>query len=540
MKPISVSRPVLLRVEDLRVRFGKGPTSTDVVHGVSFQIHEKETVALVGESGSGKSLTALSILRLLPYPEASHPSGKVLFKDQDISRLPGQELRSLRGNRISIIFQEPLTSLNPLLTIGRQVAECVMLHQKLPKTQAWEEALALLELVQLRDAPQRLGAYPFELSGGERQRVMIAMAISNKPDLLIADEPTTALDVTIQSQILQLLMDLKQRFGMSLLLISHDLTVVRKIADRVMIMEKGHIIEGGDTEALFSDPKEAYTLKLLKSEPKGPPPPLPTPSEILFEAHGITVSYPAPKKYIWEKSQTFNAVDKISLSVSRGETLGVVGESGSGKSTLAFTLAHLIPCQGKIAFQGQPLGGLSAASLRALRKDMQIVFQDPYGSLNPKMRVLDIIREGAHLHFPQASAEEISLKVKEALEDTQLDTYFLERYPHELSGGQRQRVAIARALILKPKLIILDEPTSALDLSVQKHILKILKDLQRKYGTSYIFISHDLRVIRAVSHRVMVMRRGKKIEEGMTADIFTAPKDPYTKALLRAAYAIIG
>lgn len=526
----------LLEVHNLSVAFGQRSQKKTVVHNVSFHINPQETLALVGESGSGKSLTALSILRLLPYPEASHPSGKIIFKDYVLSKLSGSELRAIRGNRISIIFQEPLTSLNPLMTIGRQVAETLVLHQGMTYKQALKEALNLLKVVQLREAPHRLGAYPFELSGGERQRVMIAMAIANKPDVLIADEPTTALDVTIQAQILSLLKDLQKKFGMALLLISHDLGVVRTMADRVLIMKKGYIVEEGGTADVFDHPKDPYTQQLIDSQPRGRAAALPVRSTVLLKAKNITVSYPKPKKYIWEKTSYFRAVDRISLIIHKGETLGVVGESGSGKSTLAFALSRLIVSEGEVRFLNQEMMSLKGKALRDLRRDMQIVFQDPYGSLNPKMTVQQIIEEGIFIHYPTETKEQVHDRVLQALDDVQLDADLLSRYPHELSGGQRQRVAIARAIVLKPKLILLDEPTSALDLSVQKHVLKILKELQRKYGVSYLFISHDLRVIRSMSHRVMVMKQGKLMEEGSMEDIFKNPKSEYTQALMRAAY----
>lgn len=530
------TRSPLLVVKDLSVAFRQSSSDRPVVDGVSFEIKAGESVALVGESGSGKSLTALSIVRLLPYPEAYHPSGEVTFDGINLGRASGSKLRALRNRRIGFVFQDPLTSLNPLHKIGDQIMEGLMLHQKMPREQALEEALSLLRLVQLQDPDGQINSYPFQLSGGERQRVMIAIAIANKPDLLIADEPTTALDVTVQAQILSILKDLQQKFGMALLLISHDLTVVKKVADRVLVMHQGKIVEEGKTTKLFASPKHAYTQKLLSAVPQGTMRHQDTKRPLLLEVRDLNVSFSRARGSWFRKSAVFQAVKDVSFRMGVGETLGLVGESGSGKSTLAFSILRLNKFEGEIVFQSHALKDLDRDEMRGLRKDLQLVFQDPYSSLNPKMTVSQLVSEGLKFHHPTLTVDEITAKVKRALDDVQMSEDFLTRYPHELSGGQRQRVAIARALILKPKLIVLDEPTSALDLSIQAHILDILKDLQKKYQTSYLFISHDLRVIKSISHRVIVMKRGHIIEQGTTKEIFSKPQTVYTQELIKAAF----
>ena len=532
---IKKSGPLLV-VKNLSVAFKSDARSHPIVKKVSFDVGVGESVAIVGESGSGKSLTALSIVRLLPYPDAHHPSGKVVFDGIDIGHASGKELRSLRNKRIGFVFQDPLTSLNPLHKIGRQIMEGLILHQNMSKDQAFEEALSLLKTVQLRDPEKRMQSYPFELSGGERQRVVIAIAIANKPDLLIADEPTTALDMTVQAQILSILKDLQKKFGMSLLIISHDLTVVSKIAERVLVMHKGEILESGVTKNIFESPKHSYTQKLINSAPKGMMPIQNQKKDPLLKASNINVFFPRKRLSFFKKAPDFQAVKNINFDLREGETLGLVGESGSGKSTLAFSLMRLNPFFGEVIFQGKNLQSLSRKELRSTRKDMQLVFQDPYSSLNPKMTIQKIVREGLRVHRKDLSEEAVRKKVNQALEDVQLSQDILNRYPHELSGGQRQRVAIARAIILKPKLIVLDEPTSSLDLSIQMHILKILKNLQRKYKTSYLFISHDLRVIKSMSHRVIVMKKGRIIEKGSVRDIFSKPKTSYAKDLIKAAF----
>lgn len=511
----------LLSVKNLKVAFRSMSSKEIPVKGVSFDINREESLAIVGESGSGKSLTALSLIRLLPYPEAYHPSGEVIFDGIDIGHASGEDLRSLRNKRIGFVFQDPLTSLNPLHKIGKQITECLILHQKMSPDEAFNEALNLLKMVQLQDPEKQIHCYPFQLSGGERQRVMIAIAIANKPDLLIADEPTTALDVTVQAQILSILNDLKQKFGMSLLIISHDLTVVKKIADRVLVMHHGKIVEEGKTERIFKTPKDPYTQKLLSSIPKGYVSSQDQKRPTLLKVRHLNVLFPRQGLSFFRKATHFQAVKNVSFTVGVGETVGLVGESGSGKSTLASSLVGLTKFSGEVVFEGRSLQALKKQEMRSVRKDIQLVFQDPYSSLNPKMTIEQLIQEGLIFHYKDLGPQKIHEKVLTALQDVQLSEDFLKRYPHELSGGQRQRVAIARALILKPKLIVLDEPTSSLDLSIQAHILTILRDLQKKYKTSYLFISHDLRVIKSMSHRVLVMKRGKIIEAGTSREIFS-------------------
>ncbi|MFN7662278.1 MAG: ABC transporter ATP-binding protein [Alphaproteobacteria bacterium] len=526
----------LLTIKDLSVGFKTESGNSLIVDHISFDIHPGESVALVGESGSGKSLTALSIVRLLPYPEAYHPSGEVVFDGIDVGRAPGEELRALRNKKIGFVFQDPLTSLNPLHKIGDQVMEVLILHQKMSTQKAAQEALELLKLVSINEPESKMNAYPFQLSGGERQRVMIAIAIANKPDLLIADEPTTALDVTVQAQILSILQNLQKKFGMALLIISHDLTVVKKIAQRVLVMHKGKIIEEGQTAKIFKSPQHSYTKKLLEAVPSGMMKVPGKEQPLLLEAQNVTVSFPRSRLSWFKKTQDFQALKGANFNIHVGETLGLVGESGSGKSTLAFSVLRLQKFQGKIVFQGQSLSDINSTEMRGIRKSLQLVFQDPYSSLNPKMTINQLVTEGLKFHFPTLAESDVIQKVRQALEDVQLSEDFLNRYPHELSGGQRQRVAIARALILKPKLIVLDEPTSSLDLSIQAHVLGILKDLQKKYKTSFLFISHDLRVIKSISHRVIVMKKGQIIEEGTAEEIFLNPKTPYTQELIKAAF----
>ncbi|MEI8320454.1 MAG: dipeptide ABC transporter ATP-binding protein [Alphaproteobacteria bacterium] len=498
--------PPILSVQNLSVAFNNEP----VVHSISFDLHKGKTLAIVGESGSGKTLTALSILRLLPYPHATHPSGKILFNGDDIFQFPGSQLRRLRGDRISMIFQEPLSSLNPLHTVGHQIQEMILIHQRVSKKQAFETALMLMDATQIQNPQQKIHSYPFELSGGERQRVMIAMAIANNPEILIADEPTTALDSTTQSQILKILNDLKTKMGMSLLLITHDLNTVRKIADDVAVMQKGHIVEQASVSKLFRDPQHEYTQKLLDSAPSGDPVPLAKTPALLLKAENISVQVPSKSSTFFKREKT-SILQNLNLEVYQGETLGVVGESGSGKSTLAHVLAQLISYQGTVLFEGVDLKTLPTKQLRQIRREIQIVFQDPFSSLNPKLTVQEIVGEGLSVHKLSSTPQDKLRLIKKALKDVDLPESLLSHYPHELSGGQRQRVAMARSLILKPKLIILDEPTSALDLSVQAHILQILKNLQQRYKTSYVFISHDREVIKSISHRILrVERVGQK------------------------------
>jgi microcin C transport system ATP-binding protein len=526
----------LLEIDNLSVAFD-GRT---VVDGVDLAIARGETLALVGESGSGKSVTALSILRLLPYPVASHPGGAIRFTRpdgsvSDLLQLPLDKLREIRGGRIAMIFQEPTLSLNPLHRIERQLVEVIQLHKPVGLAAARQRARELLELVRIDNAPQKLNSYPHEMSGGQRQRIMIAMALANEPDLLIADEPTTALDVTIQAQILNLMMELQSRLGMAILLITHDLGVVRKFAGRVAVMQQGRIVEQGDTAAIFARPQHDYTQRLLAAEPRGFADPVPAGAPELLRADNLSVRFPI-KQGIFRRVVDFvPAVTDVSVSLRAGETLGIVGESGSGKTTLALAILRLIDSAGPITFEGRRIDGLNRGEMRPLRREMQIVFQDPFGSLSPRLSVGEIIAEGLGVHRIGADEEARERMVVETLHEVGLDPETRHRYPHEFSGGQRQRISIARALILKPKLIVLDEPTSALDMSVQAQIVDLLRDLQRRHGLAYLFISHDLRVIRAMSHRVLVLKGGKAVETGSAADVFEWPQAPYTKALLAAA-----
>ena len=526
----------LLSVRDLAVRFGAGGRAVDAVRGVSFDLHRGETLALVGESGSGKSVTALSVLQLLPYPMASHPAGSIRFRDDELVGAAEPVLRRIRGNRIAMVFQEPMTSLNPLHSIERQINEVLILHKGLDRAGARARTLELLRLVGLPEAEKRLDAYPHQLSGGQRQRVMIAMALANEPDVLIADEPTTALDVTIQAQILKLLKDLQQKMGMALLLITHDLNIVRNVADRVCVMTDGLIVEAGPVAEVFGQPNHAYTKKLLAAEPKGVAAVAAADAPVVAEALDLKVWFPITAGLFRRTIGHIKAVDGVSLSIRAGETLGVVGESGSGKSTLAYALLRLQQSTGQIRFRGQDLHGRSWAEMRPLRREMQIVFQDPFDSLSPRLSIFHIVAEGLQVHGIGASESERRAMVAEALREVGLDPASMDRYPHEFSGGQRQRIAIARAMVLKPKFVVLDEPTSALDMSVQAQIVDLLRDLQEKHGLAYLFISHDLRVVRALADRVMVMKDGRVVEENSAAAIFGAPQQDYTKALIAAAF----
>ncbi|MFE3836221.1 ABC transporter ATP-binding protein [Pseudogemmobacter sonorensis] len=527
----------LLDVMDLRVGFTQDGREVEAVKGVSFSVGRGETVALVGESGSGKSVTALSTVRLLA--DNARVSGKVMWQGRDILSLPEPDLRRLRGDDISFIFQEPMTSLNPLHTIERQITESLTLHQGLTGASARARVLELLQKVGIRDAESRLGAYPHQLSGGQRQRIMIAMALANGPELLVADEPTTALDVTIQAQILELLASLKRSEGLSLLFITHDLNVVRRIADRVCVMQGGEIVEQGPAERVFSDPQHPYTRKLLAAEPQGAPDPVAADAPEVVRAEALRVWFPIQKGFLRRTIGHVKAVTDATLSVRAGETLGVVGESGSGKTTLALALMRLIPAEGPVLFMGKDISGLSGRALRDLRRDMQVVFQDPYGSLSPRMSVEQIIAEGLGVHGLEPGRNRKEM-VAEIMAEVGLDPAMMERYPHEFSGGQRQRIAIARAMILRPRLVVLDEPTSALDMTVQVQIVDLLRDLQRRWGLAYIFISHDLRVVRAMSHKVMVMRAGEVVEQAPAERIFAAPEQQYTRDLMAAAFALPG
>lgn len=535
MNQTASSPSPLLSVTNLSVRFKTPGGNFDAVKHVSFSIKKGETLALVGESGSGKSVTALSLLQLLPYPLASHPNGSITFNGEELVGLSEKKLRSFRGSQIGMIFQEPLTSLNPLHTIERQISEVILLHKKMSKTAVRARVLELLELVGLPKLKDRLNAYPHQLSGGQRQRVMIAMALANDPELLIADEPTTALDVTIQAQILELLDDLKKRLGMALLIITHDLKIVEKMADKVCVMKNGEIVEQKSKADLFTAPAHDYTKMLLAAQPKGNTTPANQNAPVLIEAKNLKVWFPGKKTFFGKPLSYVKAVDDVSFKIREQQTLGVVGESGSGKTTLGLALLKLTSSEGQVNFNGKDISDIKGDDLRTLRADMQIVFQDPFGSLSPRMSVAQIIGEGLEVHRKDLKAADRDALVVEALKDVRLDPETRHRYPHEFSGGQRQRISIARALVLHPKLLILDEPTSALDVSVQAQIVDLLRDLQERYKLSYLFISHDLRVVKALAHDVMVMKDGVEVESGPAAEIFGNPKTAYTKALLEAA-----
>jgi microcin C transport system ATP-binding protein len=528
----------LLSVRDLSVAFTQNGKTSLAVDRISFDIEQGETVALVGESGSGKSVTALSVLKLLAYPAASHPSGQILFGGRDLLSATEDELRGVRGNDVTMIFQEPMTSLNPLHVIEDQIGEVLKLHQGMSSKAARARTLELLAQVGIRDAEKRLAAYPHQLSGGQRQRVMIAMALANQPKLLIADEPTTALDVTVQAQILELLADLKAKGGMSLLFITHDLGIVRKIADRVCVMTKGRIVETGRTAEIFARPQHEYTRHLLAAEPKGAPPLSDPSSPIVMQGSDVKVWFPIKQGFLRRTVDHVKAVDGIDVTIRAGQTLGIVGESGSGKTTLGLALSRMISSEGVIRFGDKDINKFSFKDMRPLRREMQIVFQDPFGSLSPRMSVADIIAEGLLVHEPKFTAEKRDARVVEALNEVNLDPELRFRYPHEFSGGQRQRIAIARAMVLKPRFVMLDEPTSALDMSVQAQVVDLLRALQAKHQLAYLFISHDLKVVKALANDLVVMRNGKIVEYGPSAEIFRAPKTDYTKALMAAAFNI--
>ncbi len=529
----------LLTINHLSVTFRTQAGDVAAVRDLSLELEKGETLALVGESGSGKSVTALSILQLLPYPPARHGSGSsIAFEGKELIGASEAELRRIRGDRIAMVFQEPMTSLNPLHTIEKQVTETLHLHRRIDARAARERTVELLHLVGLAEAERRLDAYPHQLSGGQRQRVMIAMALANTPDILIADEPTTALNVTVQAQILTLLKDLQARLGMALLLITHDLTIVRKMADRVAVMTQGEIVERGSIAEIFTSARHPYTRRLIAAEPKGEPLARAPNAATLLETKGLKVWFPIKTGVLRRTTGHVKAVDGIDLSLRAGETLGVVGESGSGKTTLGLAILRLIASEGAIRFDGRALDALGGAALRPLRRQMQIVFQDPFASLSPRLSVGQIVEEGLKVHRLGGSTAERRALIAAALEEVGLDPASRERYPHEFSGGQRQRIAIARALVLKPRFVVLDEPTSSLDMSVQAQIVDLLRALQARHGMAYIFISHDLRVVRALAHEVLVMKDGKVVEAGPAQDIFARPRAPYTKALMAAAFDI--
>jgi microcin C transport system ATP-binding protein len=528
----------LLDVRDLSVAFHQDGQTMLAVDRVSFALERGETLAIVGESGSGKSVTALSIVQLLNYPAASHPSGEILFKGRNLMGAGEEAMRKVRGADITMIFQEPMTSLNPLHTIERQVGEILAVHRGLGGRAARARILELLDQVGIRDAESRLGAYPHQLSGGQRQRVMIAMALANEPDLLIADEPTTALDVTVQAQILALLKEIQGRLGMAMLFITHDLGIVRKISDRVCVMLKGRVVDQGPTEQVFEAPSHPYTQRLLAAEPKGEPASAAGDAPVVVETDGLKVWFPIKTGLLRRTTGHVRAVDGVTIAVREGETLGVVGESGSGKTTLGLAILRLIASEGPIAYLGRRIDGLPTRAMRPLRKEMQVVFQDPYGSLSPRMSVADIVAEGIGVQGRALSPEEKREAVSRALDDVGLDPAAMDRYPHEFSGGQRQRIAIARAMALEPRFVVLDEPTSALDMSVQAQIVDLLRELQAKRNLAYLFISHDLKVVRALAGQVVVMRHGKVVEQGTAADVFERPREDYTRALLAAALSL--
>jgi len=531
----------LISVKDLRVTFTQGNTAIEAVKGISFDIPNGKTLAIVGESGSGKSVSALSILKLLPYPKATHPSGEILFSGQDLLQLNEKSMRSIRGDKISMIFQEPMTSFNPLHTIEKQVSETLLLHKGLSGKKARERVIELLTLVGIPDPETRLSAYPHELSGGQKQRVMIAMALANEPELLVADEPTTALDVTVQKQVLELLKSLQAKMGMAILLITHDLNIVKQYADEVVVMHHGKVIEQQATEALFKSPKASYTQTLIDADPEGSPAPVASDAQTLLETKDLNIWFPVKKNFFGKTTSYFKAANNISISVKQGETLGIVGESGSGKTTLGLSLVKLLKSHGDIVFKQQKVHTYNQQQFRPLRRQIQIVFQDPYGSLSPRMSIQQIIEEGLIIHEEgnhkeRKNVEERELKVIQALKDVDLDPETRHRYPHEFSGGQRQRIAIARALVLQPELIILDEPTSALDRTVQSQVVDLLRNIQQKYKISYLFISHDLAVVKALSHRVLVMKQGEIIEYGDCEQIFDSPEKEYTRSLIDASF----
>jgi microcin C transport system ATP-binding protein len=526
----------LLRVKNLSVSFRTGGRVVEAVKRVSFHIEKGETFALVGESGAGKSVTALSIMRLLPEKKVFYPSGSIVYSGKDLMKNPEEAMQNIRGKSIAMIFQEPMTSLNPLHTIEKQIAESLVLHQRLTSAEARQRTIELLSLVQLPEAEERLGAYPHQLSGGQRQRVMIAMALSNEPDLLIADEPTTALDVTIQAEILDLLKQLKLRFNMALLLITHDLEIVRKMADRVAVMRDGLIVEQGATSEIFESPQNEYTKYLLASELHERAVEVKTEEKPVLQTENLSVAFPIYKGIFRRVKGYVHAVNDVSLKIRAGQTVGLVGESGSGKTTFGLAVLRLVSSEGSIRFMDRELQDMKSGYVRPFRKEMQIIFQDPFESLNPRFTVGQIVEEGLKVYHIEDSGKSRSEIIADVLKEVGLEPEIQSRYPHEFSGGQRQRICISRALVLKPKFLVLDEPTSSLDMSVQTQIIQLLKDLQRKYHLAYLFISHDLKVVRSISHYILVIRQGDIVEYGPTEEIFESPKHQYTRSLLKAAF----
>ena len=530
----TVASDNLVEIDNLTVQFKQGDTANTVVFKVSLEIKRGETLALVGESGSGKTVTAMSILRLLPSPPAQWPSGEIRYDGRDMLTLSERDLREMRGNRIGVIFQEPMMSLNPLHTVGKQIAEVLQIHKGYSMVKAEPLILKWLERVGIENPKEKINSYPHQLSGGQQQRVMIAMALANEPELLIADEPTTALDVTIQAQILDLINELKQELGMSVLFITHDLAIVKRFSDRVVVMKRGEIMEQGETQALFANPQHVYTQELLQTLHVRREDTLPPDAPVLLEADELKVWFPIQKGFLRRTVDHVKAVDGISLNLKQGESLGIVGESGSGKTTLAHALLKLVKSEGEFSFSGQAMTDLDNNAMRPFRQSMQLIFQDPYGSLSPRMSVEEIIGEGLEIHNI-GTQEERDAKVIETMKLVELEPEWKDRYPNEFSGGQRQRIAIARALIMEPKLVVLDEPTSALDRTIQMQIVELLLKLQREKGLTYIFITHDLMIVQAMCHNIMVMRKGKVVEQGSTKAIFDNPQEAYTKELLSAA-----
>jgi microcin C transport system ATP-binding protein len=532
---MSKNEDIVLSLKNLSVSFLQGGSEVRAVKNVSFDVHQGKTLAIVGESGSGKSVSSHAILQLLPKNVARYSSGQIIYQDKDLLKATEAELRRVRGNDISMIFQEPMTSLNPLHSVGQQIGEVLQLHNKMSSQKADQRTVELLKLVGIEDAERRLKSYPHELSGGQKQRVMIAMALANEPKILIADEPTTALDVTVQKQVLELIAELQKKLGMAIILISHDLNVVRQYADSLVVMKDGKVIESGPSDLLFKQPQHEYTKTLITSEPSGSPERVGQEAPELLSVQDLRVEFPIKKSFFGKVSESFIAVNGVSLSIKQGQTVGIVGESGSGKTTLGLSILKLISSRGDIRYNGANISGMNQKQFRPLRKDIQIVFQDPYGSLSPRMSIAQIISEGLEIHGSNTEAEREE-KIIDVLNEVELSPDIRHRYPHEFSGGQRQRIAIARALVLKPKLIILDEPTSALDRTIQIQVIELLRRLQQKYNLAYLFISHDLAVVRALSHHVIVMKSGEIVEQNDCEELFTSPQQPYTQNLLEAAY----